>query len=47
VAKDIYETPHADAVACLDLLAAASNNTLHETIVRYRAELAALQDELR
>ncbi|MCX7004053.1 MAG: hypothetical protein NTV22_12400 [bacterium] len=46
-AKKIYETPHGDAVACLDLLAAASSNTLHETIVRYRDELAALQDELR
>jgi len=46
-AKKIYETPHGDAVACLDLLAAASSTTLHETIVRYRAELAALQDELR
>ena len=46
-AKEIYATPHGNAVACLDLLAAASSNTLHETIVRYRAELAALQDELR
>jgi len=46
-AKEIYATPHGNAVACLDLLAAASSNTLHETIVRYRAELSALQRELR